>query len=113
MFRHPEATKAARRSGAIRSGTVASVDKMSSLLQEARRELASAESRLGQLLERASQIAASAEQEQAELQRFLEEFALEPKILNSSTPRSSTGTGTLLDIDAIRNGIHEVTTDLQ
>jgi two-component system sensor histidine kinase DegS len=85
---------------------------MSSLLQEARRELASAESRLAQILERASQIAASAEQEQAELQRFLEEFALEPKIYDSSKPRSDTGTGPLLDIDAIRIGVQETTTDL-
>jgi two-component system, NarL family, sensor histidine kinase DegS len=85
---------------------------MSSLLQEARRELASAEARLAQLLERASQIATSAEQEQVELQRFLEEFALEPKIYDSSKPRSDTGTGPLFDIEAIRDGIQELTSDL-
>jgi two-component system sensor histidine kinase DegS len=85
---------------------------MSSLLQEARRELASAESRLAQILERASTIAASAEREQAELQRFLEEFALEPQIHDNSKPRSDTGTGPLFDIDAIRSGMQEVTSEL-
>jgi two-component system sensor histidine kinase DegS len=100
------------RNGVIRIGTVAAVDKLNSLLQEARRELASSEARLEQLLERATQLVASAEQEQSELHRFLEEFALEPKIYDSAKPRVESGTGPLFDIEAIRHGIRELTDEL-
>ncbi|MFL5761786.1 MAG: histidine kinase [Thermomicrobiales bacterium] len=92
-------------------GTVA-VDKLDSILQEARRELVSSEARLAQLFERANQIATSLEQEQVELQRFLEEFALEPRIYHRPEPKVDGGSGPLFDIDAMREGIQELTTDL-
>jgi two-component system sensor histidine kinase DegS len=93
-------------------GTVGSVDKLDSILQEARRELVSSEARLAQFLERASQIATSMEQEQVELQRFLEEFAIETRIYNRPEPAVENGSGPLFDIDAMREGIQELTTEL-
>jgi two-component system sensor histidine kinase DegS len=87
--------------------TASQVDKLSAVLDEARRELSSAEARIGQLLERASEIAVTAAQEQAELQRFLEEFALEPAIYNREA-RVDRGTGPLFDIDAMRTGAQDL-----
>jgi two-component system, NarL family, sensor histidine kinase DegS len=101
-----------KRSGVTPSGMVGSVDKLNLVLQEARRELASSEARLAQLLERASQVASSLEQEQVELQRFLEEFALEPRIYNRPEPQVDGGTGPLFDIEAMRDGIQELAKDL-
>jgi hypothetical protein len=87
--------------------TVPSLDRLDALLDEARRELSSTEVRLAQLLERASEIASVAAQEQTELQRFLEEFALEPTVYNRQ-PRIDRGTGPLFDIDAMRTGAQEL-----
>jgi two-component system sensor histidine kinase DegS len=91
---------------------VESVDKFDSILQEARRELVSSEARLAQLFERASQIATGLEQEQAELQRFLEEFALDSRIYGGQEPSSDTGSGPLFDIDAMRESRQELTIEL-
>jgi two-component system sensor histidine kinase DegS len=87
--------------------TTSPVDKLGALLDEARRELSSTEARIGQLLERAAEIATVAAQEQTELQRFLEEFALEPTIYNRQ-PRVDRGTGPLFDIDAMRAGAQDL-----
>jgi two-component system sensor histidine kinase DegS len=87
------------------------VDKLGALLDEARRELSSTEARIGQLLERASEIASVATQEQTELQRFLEEFALEPTIYNRQ-PRVDRGTGPLFDIDAMRAGAQDLAAEV-
>lgn len=83
------------------------VDKLGEILNEARRELSSTESRIAQLLQRASEIATATAQEQAELQRFLEEFALEPTIYNRQ-PRVDRGTGPLFDLDAMRAGAQDL-----
>ncbi|HKG27411.1 MAG TPA: sensor histidine kinase [Thermomicrobiales bacterium] len=87
------------------------MDKLGVLLDEARRELSSTEARIGQLLDRASEIAAVAVQEQAELQRFLEEFALEPTVYNRQ-PRIDRGTGPLFDIEAMRAGAQDLAVEV-
>jgi two-component system sensor histidine kinase DegS len=91
--------------------TGSSVDKLGALLDEARRELSSSEARLGQLLARANEIATTAVQEQTELQRFLEEFALEPMIYHRQ-PRVDRGTGPLFDIEAMRAGAQDLATEV-
>jgi two-component system sensor histidine kinase DegS len=92
-------------------GTVAPVDKLHALLDEARRELSSAEVRLSQLLARANEIASQVTQDQAHLQRFLEEFALEPTMYQRQ-PLLDRGTGPLFDIDAMRSGAQELASEV-
>lgn len=89
-------------------GATRTIDKLQAILNEARRELSSTEGRLAQLLERATEIATQAMQEQAELQRFLEEFALEPAVYRRPTGLSEHGTGPLFDIEAMRAGAQEL-----
>lgn len=79
---------------------------------EARRELASAESRMTALLERVHQISATATKDQAELRRFLEEFGLEPSVFSRTMLRPDNGTGPLFDIEAMRAGADELRNDV-
>lgn len=84
------------------------MDKLDGLLAEARRELSSTEAHLSQLLDRADEIVSLAVQEQAELRRFLEEFALEPSVYDQQPGRIDRGTGPLFDIEAMRVGAQEL-----
>ncbi|HEY8448527.1 MAG TPA: sensor histidine kinase [Thermomicrobiales bacterium] len=88
--------------------TTQSVETLQAILDEARRELSSTEGRLMQLLERASQFAAQAIQEQAELQRFLEEFQLDSALYQRPSGRGDRGTSPLFDIEAMRAGAQEL-----
>ena len=88
-----------------------SSDELAAIAAEARRELASAETRLGALLERAQEIAATAFKDHAELQRFLEEFGLEPEVYRNAVSAQD-GTGPLFDVDAMRAGAAELKEDL-
>jgi two-component system sensor histidine kinase DegS len=78
---------------------------------EARRELASAELRLARLHERIANLAASARQEQAELQRFIEEFALQPAITGGLTEQRP-GTGPLFNLERVRSGTEELNAEV-
>jgi signal transduction histidine kinase len=88
-----------------------SPDELELIAAEARRELASAETRLNSLLERSQEIALSATKDHAELQRFLEEFGLEPEIYHHSSVPDN-GTGPLFDLNAMRAGAQELSKDL-
>ncbi len=76
---------------------------------EARRELASTELRLARLYERVQLLAASALQEQAELQRFIEEFALQPA-LSGEIAEQRPGTGPLFNLERVRASSEELNT---
>jgi two-component system sensor histidine kinase DegS len=86
-------------------------DSLAAILREAKRELANAETRLCDLLDRAATITARAEQERTQLQRFLEEFALEQTVFHNE-PHLGGGTGPLIDIDALRRGAQELSDEL-
>jgi two-component system, NarL family, sensor histidine kinase DegS len=93
-----------------RSADQTQTDSLAAILREAKRELANAETRLCDLLDRAATITARAEQERTQLQRFLEEFALEQTVYHNE-PRLG-GTGPLIDIDALRRGAQELADEL-
>lgn len=86
-------------------------DSLLAILREAKGELASAEAAVGNLLDRATALTSSAEGERVQLQRFLEEFALEQTVFDSSS-EPATGTGPLIDRDALRRGAQELTDEL-
>lgn len=102
--------------GAMRALNVRSAaspsEELDLIAAEARRELASAESRLNALFERAMEIATSVSKDRAELQRFLEEFGLEPAIYHRAEAAGNSGTGPLFDIVAMRAGAQELNADV-
>ena len=91
----------------------APADSLAAVRAEAERELASAEARLLQLLDRATVLASLAEQERGHLQRFLEEFALEQAIYDEPPVPGRGGTGPLIDVQALRQGAQELADELQ
>jgi two-component system sensor histidine kinase DegS len=96
----------------VATSAAATPDNLFNILTEARRELASAEARLGQLLDRAAALTAVAEQERTQLQRFLEEFALEQTVYDQQPRTGSGGTGPLIDVAALRRGAQELSDEL-
>jgi two-component system sensor histidine kinase DegS len=89
-----------------------SSDSLDAVLAEAERELASAEARLRQLFDRAAVLVSRSEQERAQLQRFLEEFALEQAVYGEPPETGHGGTGPLIDVQALRRGAQELTDEL-
>jgi len=89
-----------------------STDSLQTILTEAERELASAEARLSQLIDRATRLASLAAEEHNQLQRFIEVFALEQSIYDLPPEKSRGGTGPLIDIAALRRGFQELSEDL-
>ena len=87
-------------------------DSIAAVRAEAERELASAETRLLQLLDRATALTSLAEQERGQLQRFLEEFALEQAIYDEPPRPGGGGTGPLIDVQALRQGAQDLTEEL-
>src|SRR5689334_15803356 len=87
-------------------------EELDHIAAEARRELASAESRLNALFERAMEISTTVTKDRAELQRFLEEFGLEPAIYHRAEAAGSSGTGPLFDIAAMRAGAQELNAEV-
>jgi len=86
-------------------------DTLLAVLREAKGELASAERALGDLLDRAAALTSSAESERVQLQRFIEEFALEQTMFDQPS-ESSVGTGPLIDREALRRGAAELKDEL-
>jgi len=74
--------------------------------------MASTEARLIQLLDRATALASQAEAERGQLQRVLEEFALERVIYDDPPRPPPGGAGPLIDVDALRRGAQELAEDL-
>ena len=90
----------------------ASGDNPSGVLVEANRVLLTAEAGLGQFVDRAAALAAQATRERAELQRFLEEFALEQSIFGQRAGGSDES-GALIDTAALQRGSQELADGLQ
>lgn len=90
----------------------AASDSLSAILREAKGELASVEARLSDLLDRAAALTARAEQERAQLQRFLEEFGLEQAVYDRDARPEVGGTGPLIDVVALRRGAQELADEL-
>jgi two-component system, NarL family, sensor histidine kinase DegS len=86
-------------------------DDLQEIAEAARRELASAEARIGALHERSREVAAAAAKDFSELQRFLEEFGLEAEVQYASQ-KVGPGTGPLFDLKAVQAGATELRTDL-
>lgn len=86
-------------------------DKLGGILAEARREITATETKIAHLLQRATEIATSTTREQAELQRFLEEFAIDPS-LEHRQPRPDRGTGPLFDLEAMRAAAQELANEV-
>ncbi|MDQ3043877.1 MAG: sensor histidine kinase [Chloroflexota bacterium] len=75
---------------------------LSALLVEASQHFTEAVDKLGTLRDKATALASEAERELAQLQRFLEEFALEQLVYDRQGVTESGGTGPLFDIAAVR-----------
>jgi two-component system sensor histidine kinase DegS len=96
-----------------RPGSVpTSQDTLPAIIAEAERELASTEARLHELLDRATALASQADAERGQLQRFLEEFALERAVYDEPPPAPSAGSGPLIDLRALRLSAQALTDDL-
>lgn len=87
-------------------------EELEAIAAEARRELASAEARINLLLERAHEIAATVTKDQAELRRFLQEFGMEPALLDQQTTKTRNGTGPLFDVQAMQRSAEQLNKDV-
>jgi two-component system sensor histidine kinase DegS len=81
------------------------------LLKDARAAVRGAEERLAALLSRANDIVAAVTREQNELQRFMQEFSLEPTIYHLHPPLHDEP-GPTIDLAALRQGAQELAEDM-
>lgn len=87
-------------------------EELHAIATEARKELESAEARIGAMLARVQEIAATAVKDQTELRRFLDEFSIEPSVFNRTVLRPDSGTGPLFDVEALRAGAEDLRNDV-
>jgi two-component system sensor histidine kinase DegS len=92
---------ALRHGGAAREGS--GNEALSEILREARQAITRCDAELKRLGSAARTIRSAAERDQAQMQRFLEEFALEQAIYLPRSNAEQRPDGPLIDVDAIRN----------
>ncbi len=86
---------------------------LGALLDEASQHFTDAVDKLGILLGKATTLASEAERELGQLQRFLEEFALEQLVYDRHDVADTRGSGPLFDIAAVREESQILAEDLR
>lgn len=85
---------------------------LNQIVYSTQQALASTQARLLRLHEQAKQSAELADRERVELQRFLEEFGLEPAVLHHAEDIGEHELVPLFDIEAMRTGVLELDMDV-